>query len=141
MISIDSSVFIQIANFLFLIWILNKVLYRPIRDMLSKRKERVAGMESSIATSLKEAQEKDALFSEQIREARAKGTMAKDKLIQEAETEEKEIIRKINEKAQAELAKMRAKIAKDAEGVRQSLLQEVDRFANDIGEKILGRAV
>lgn len=141
MISIDSSVFIQIANFLFLIWILNKVLYRPIRDMLSKRKERVAGMESGIALSLKEAQEKDVLFSDGIREARAKGTMAKDRMIQEAEAEEKAIVRKINEKAQAELAKMRAKIAKDAEGVRQSLLQEVDRFANDIGEKILGRAV
>lgn len=141
MISIDSSVFIQIVNFLFLIWILNKVLYRPIRDMLSKRKDRVAGMENGIATCLKEAQEKDTLFSEGIREARAKGAMEKDKMIQDAEQEEKAIVRQINEKAQAELAKMREKIAKDAEGVRQSLLQEVDRFANDIGEKILGRAV
>lgn len=141
MISIDSSVFIQIANFLILIWILNKVLYRPLRDMLLKRKERVTGMETGIATCLQEMQEKDALFSEGIRDARAKGAMAKDKLIQDAEAEEKAIVRKINEKAQAELAKMREKIAKDAEGVRQSLLQEVDRFANDIGEKILGRAV
>lgn len=141
MISVDSSVFIQIVNFLFLIWILNKILYRPIRDILSKRKDRVAGMENGIETCLKEAQEKDALFSEGIRAARSKGATEKDRMVQEAEEEERAIVRQINEKAQVELAKIREKIAKDAEEVRRSLLQEVDRFANDIGEKILGRAV
>jgi F-type H+-transporting ATPase subunit b len=141
MISVDSSVFIQIVNFLFLIWILNKILYRPIRDILAKRKGRVTGMEDGIDNYLKEAQEKDALFSEGIRAARSKGTTEKDRVIQEAEEEERAVVRQINEKAQAELAKVREKIAKDAEGVRQSLLQEVDKFANDIGEKILGRAV
>jgi F-type H+-transporting ATPase subunit b len=141
MISVDYSVFIQIFNFLFLIWILNKVLYRPIRDMLAKRKERVAGLEDGITSSLQEAEAKDAQFSEGIRSARAKGVAQKDKLIHEAEEEEKAIVRQINEKAQAEMAKVREKIAKDAEGVRQALLQEVDTFANEIGEKILGRAV
>ncbi|AOY57982.1 MULTISPECIES: ATP synthase F0 subunit B [Desulfococcus] len=141
MISVDSSVFIQIVNFLFLIWILNKILYRPIRDILAKRKDRVAGMEDGIQTCLKEAEEKNTQFSEGIRAARSTGAKQKEKLIQEAENEEKAIVRQINEKAQAELAKIREKIAKDAEEVRQSLLQEVDKFANDIGEKILGRAV
>lgn len=141
MISVDSSVFIQIVNFLFLIWILNKILYRPIRDILAKRRDRVTGMEDGIENCLNEAREKDALFSEGIRSARSNGTMEKDKVVQEAEEEERAIIRQINEKAQAELAKVREKIAKDAEEVRKSLLQEVDKFANDIGEKILGRAV
>jgi F-type H+-transporting ATPase subunit b len=141
MISVDYSVFIQIFNFLFLIWILNKILYRPIRDMLAKRRDRVEGLQDGIASSLQEAQEKDAQFSEGIRAARAEGAQQKDRAIQEAEEEEKAIVRKINEKAQAELAKVREKIAKDAEGVRQTLLQEVDTFATEIGEKILGRAV
>ena len=141
MISVDGSLFIQIVNFLFLIWILNKIVYRPIRDMLAKRKDRVAGMEDGIEGCLKEAQEKDAQFSDGIRAARSKGVTEKEKMIHEGEEEEKAIVRQINEKAQAELAKMREKIAKDAEEVRQSLLQEVDKFANDIGEKILGRAV
>ena len=141
MINVDSSLVIQIVNFLFLIWILNKILYRPIRDILAKRKDRVTGMEDGIATCVKEAQEKDVMFSEGLRTARSKGAAEKDKKIQEAEEEEKAIVRQINEKAQAEIAKVREKIAKDAEGVRQALLQEVDTFANDIGEKILGRAV
>jgi F-type H+-transporting ATPase subunit b len=141
MINVDGSLAIQIVNFLFLIWILNKVLYRPIRDVLSKRKERVTGMEDGIASSLREAQEKDAQFSEGIRTARMTGAAEKDKKVQEAEEEEKAIVRQINEKAQAEIAMVREKIAKDAESVRQALLQEVDTFANDIGEKILGRAV
>jgi F-type H+-transporting ATPase subunit b len=62
-------------------------------------------------------------------------------LVQTAAEEEKAIIEKINQKAQAELVEMREKIAKDAETVRATLQKEIDVFADAIGEKILGRAV
>jgi F-type H+-transporting ATPase subunit b len=62
-------------------------------------------------------------------------------LMQAAADEEREIIEKINKKAQADLAEVRKKIAKDAEDVRASLQQEIDAFAEAIGEKIIGRAI
>jgi F-type H+-transporting ATPase subunit b len=61
--------------------------------------------------------------------------------VQAAADEEREVIEKINEKAQADLAEVRKKIAKDAETVRASLQQEIDAFADAIGEKIIGRAI
>ena len=64
----------------------------------------------------------------------------KGALLQEAADEEREIIEKINKKAQANLAEIRAKIAKDVENVSESLRQELDSFAESIGQKILGRA-
>ncbi len=140
MVSVDGSLFIQIANFIFLIWILNVVLYNPIRKVLIQRKEKITGFEQKIDTIGKDVKEKDDAFSLGIKEAKAKGLNEKGVLLQEAADEEREIIEQINKKAQANLAEIRTKIAKDAESVSESLRQELDSFANAIGQKILGRA-
>ena len=137
----DGSIVIQIVNFLFTIWVLNVLLYRPIRKILTQRKEKVDGLELAIESSSNSVREKDGAFSAGIREARARGFKEKDALLQQAADEEKSIIADINRKAQAELAQIREQIKKDAEVARESLQSEIDDFANQISRKILGRAV
>ncbi len=141
MISIDGSLFIQIVNFIILIFVLNIVLYKPIRNVLLERNKKVVGLGESIETFNKDAKEKDDAFASGIRDARVKGLKEKEALLEVASEEEKKIIAKINEKAQADLAQVRSEIAKDAEEVRAKLQKEVDVFADAIGQKILGRAV
>lgn len=141
MINVDGSVFIQIVNFIFLIWVLNIILYKPIRNVLAQRKEKITGLEQSIETFNYDSKEKEEAFDAGIKEARAKGLKDKEALVEEASQEEKSIVEKINEKAQADLVQIRSKIAKDTESVRASLQQEVDSFADAIVKKILGRAV
>jgi F-type H+-transporting ATPase subunit b len=137
----DGSVLIQIANFVFTIWVLNLLLYKPIRKILKQRKEKVDGLELSIETSAEDAREKDEAFVAGVKEARSRGVGKKNALVQEAADEEKSIIADINQKAQAELLEIRGKIKKEAEIARDSLQKEVDSFADQISEKILGRAV
>ncbi len=137
----DGSLLIQIANFVFTIWVLNLLLYKPIRKILKQRKDKVDGLELSIETSTKDAREKDEAFAAGIKEARAKGVEKKNNLVQEASDEEKSILAELNQKAQAELAEVRGKIKKEAKTARESLQKEVDSFADQISEKILGRAV
>ncbi|MCK4469833.1 MAG: ATPase [Desulfobacterales bacterium] len=140
MVSLDGSLFIQIVNFIFLIFVLNIILYKPIRKILIQRKEKITGLEERIDTVGKDIKEKDDAFSQGIKEARAKGLNEKGILLQEGADEEREITEKINKKAQANLAEIRTKIAKDVEIVSESLRQELDSFASAIGQKILGRA-
>jgi len=141
MINVDGSVFIQIANFIFLIWVMNMILYKPIRKALLQRKEKVSGLERSIVDFNTQALEKENAFASGIKEARTSGLKEKQALIQSGSDEEKIVLENINKKAQVELAKSREKIAKDAESVRISLQKELDTFVNAIGQKILGRAV
>jgi F-type H+-transporting ATPase subunit b len=137
----DWSIIIQIVNFLFTIWVLNVLLYRPIRKILTQRKEKVDGLELSIETSNHDVKEKDDAFVAGIKEARANGFKEKNALLQQAADEEKSIIADINSRAQAELTQILEKIKKDAEVARESLQAEIDDFANRISQKILGRAV
>lgn len=136
----DGSVLIQIVNFVFLIWVLNILLYRPIRKILAQRKEKIGGLELSIETSGKDALEKDEALAAGIKKARARGFKEKEALMLQAMDEEKLIIADINRKAQAELSQVLDKIKKESEVARQSLRKEVDKFANQICQKILGRA-
>ncbi len=136
----DGSIIIQIVNFLFAIWVLNVLLYRPIRKILTQRKEKVDGLELAIETSNKDVREKDDAFTSGIKKARARGFEEKGALLQQAADEEKSIIADINRKAQAELAQIREQIKKDTAVARESLQKEIENFANQIGEKILGRA-
>jgi len=119
----------------------NLILYKPIRKILIQRKEKISSLEQNIEKLDQNAKDKDDAFISGIKTARGKGLVEKEALLKEAAEEERKIIEEINQKAQANLAEILEKIAKDAEDVRLALQKEVDTFANAISEKILGRAV
>ncbi len=141
MLDINISLVVQIVNFLILIFVLNAILYRPIRNVLLQRKEKFEGLERDVENAVKEAKDKGESFSEGIKEARQRGVTQRDKLIEAGESQEKEIIKGINERAQADLREFKQQLADKREEVRAALLKEVDNISKDIGKKILGRAV
>lgn len=141
MVKLDYSLFIQIANFLFLIWAMNKVLYKPVRRILAQRHEKISGLEKNIVSSEEGAVSKDEAMRAGIKEAREKGIKEKERLEAEARQAESELIEKINDKARTDYEQMRDIIVSEAQAARQALQREVDRFADDICSKLLGRAV
>jgi len=141
MVSLDSTVIIQIINFLILIWALNTVLYKPVRRILSQRNEKISGLENGIDQSEQNATEKDLALKSGIKQARENGLREKEAFENEGRAEEKKIIEKINDKARADLAEIRERIAQEAKEARQALLKEVDGYAEEISRRILGRAV
>ena len=74
------SVLFQIANFLFLLWALNTILYKPIRKIIQQRKEKVESFESTIDAYDRNIQEKDEAFVTGQRAARSKGVKEKVQL-------------------------------------------------------------
>ena len=137
----NASTGVQVVNFVLLVILLNIVLYKPIRKILAERKDKIEGLEEVIKSSEAGVKDKEDEFNAGIREARSKGVAVKDALVEEASQEEKKILGELMEKAQADLAEVREKISKDVEAVRKTLQKDIDAFANDIGEKILGRAL
>ncbi len=141
MISVDYTFFIQMANFIALIFILNAILYKPIRKILIERKKKIQGYKEGIEGLQRDASETDETFQAKISEARQQGVQEKEALKQTGQEEEKRLISEINQKAQAELETVRSQIAKDAEDARRGLEKEIKVFSAAIAEKILGRAV
>lgn len=140
MVEINGTILIQIANFLVLIFVLNIVLYKPIRGILSQRKEKMQGLEASTQSTGQQAEERNQAYTDGLKEARLKGQKEKEVLMKAAMDEEQAMVAKINAKAQQDLAVVKENIAKDTNAVRNALEKEVDAFASAITQKILGRA-
>lgn len=141
MVSIDPvALTVQIINFLVLIWALNKVLYKPIRRIIARRNEKVAGLEENITRFEQDALEKDQALKAGIREAREKALKEKEAYEAQARQEEMKLIEQINEQSRAELVQIREKIVKEVHEARSYLQQQIDSLADDISRKILGRA-
>ncbi len=140
MVSVDGSLFIQIINFLFLLYALNLVLFKPVRKILLERKEKINSLEKGVESLSSKASEKDNAYKEGVKRARAEGLKQKETFVEQASEEEKEILERINKKAQANLAAIRNQVAEETEKARLALEKEIDTFAKAISEKILGRA-
>lgn len=141
MVDINVSLFIQIINFLILIWILNKVLYKPVRNIIAQRKARISGLEEVIAHSEQDIFAKDEALKAGLKSAREKGLKEKEASENEARQQEKKLIEKINEKTREDLAEIRERVVKEAQTTRLALQNEIEHFADQISHKILGRSV
>ena len=136
----DISLVYQMINFLVLLFVLNLVLYKPIRNVLLERKAKIEGMQNGAQKAAKDLVAGEDAYKDGLKQARSEGLKEKETFIEEASKEEKEIIDTINKKAQATLAEIKKQVADETEQARKALEGEVEAYAKAIGEKILGRA-
>lgn len=136
----NSSTVIQMINFLILLYVLNLVLYKPIRNILIERKAKIEGMKDGAEKAATDLVAGEDAYKSGLKEARADGLKQKEAFVEEASKEEKEIIDGINKKAQANLAEIKEQVASETDQARKALEAEVEEYAKAIGEKILGRA-
>ena len=136
----DISLVYQMINFLILLFVLNLVLYKPIRNVLLERKAKIEGMQEGAQKASNDLVAGEDAYKDGLKQARSKGLKEKEIFIEAASQEEKEIIDRINKKAQANLVEIKKQVADETEQARKMLETEVEAYANAIGEKILGRA-
>lgn len=136
----DISAVYQMVNFLVLLFLLNLVLYKPIRNVILERKAKVGTLSSGVEKNLDDLEKQKNDYKEGLKQARGEGLKQKEVFIEEASAQEKEIITRINQKAQANFAQIKAQVAEETEQARKALEAEVEVYAKAIGEKILGRA-
>ena len=137
----DITVFIQIANFLFLLFVLNLIFYRPIRRMLGRRSEEVRGLQESIGGFREKFDQYGKDLEENYEGARSEGFKEKDELKMAGAKKEKEILQEAISSAEAEIGQAKDEIHRSMMGVRQSLEDELNVFSKELAEKILGRSV
>ncbi|MCB9480241.1 MAG: ATP synthase F0 subunit B [Desulfobacteraceae bacterium] len=140
-ISLNSSIIIQIVNFVVLIIALNIVLYKPIRGILAKRKAVVDSLSEDAKKAVYNAKESEIKFREDIKSARIDGARKKNELIEKAAEEESRILSELQKESMAKFNEVKEKLSKETEAARASLEKDIGEFASQIAKKVLGRAV
>jgi F-type H+-transporting ATPase subunit b len=104
------TLWIQIANFLFLLFILNIILYKPVRNILGKRKDEMDSFEEMIG----DFQDKSDRYAKELEgsriDARNSGFKEKEVLKGQGLEEEKNIVQEASSSSEEKIGKAREEI-------------------------------
>ena len=142
------TVVAQVMNFLILVWLLKRFLYKPIVKAMQTREERIA---SQLRDAKKQKAEAEA-ESEKFRTAHDQLEQRKQELLREAENEAETLGRRLKEEARHEIETVREKWqqalrdeqgafrAELAKGVRQEVFSIARSVLADLaGVEVQGR--
>ncbi|MCP4338047.1 MAG: ATP synthase F0 subunit B [Desulfobulbaceae bacterium] len=141
MITTDITLFIQVVNMIILMFLLNGVLYKPVRKILKERSGKLLGMQEEISKFEKNAKLRQEEVDAKMAQASGKAKAALDSARAEAQTAGDEKLAAIKAEAEsvkdAKLAELQAEIG----SARTSLQSDLTGFATDMASKILGRSL
>uniref|UniRef100_A0A832EJG0 ATP synthase subunit b n=1 Tax=Desulfacinum infernum TaxID=35837 RepID=A0A832EJG0_9BACT len=141
MINVDVTLFIQMANFLLLLLLMNLVLYRPIRRLVAQRNELVSKQRAGIDKAESEAQKALREFEERLKAARAAGREKIQELKEAAYRTEKDLLSRASEEAAKEVQAVRERIQMEIGQVRAQLQAQIQEFSKEMAQRILGRSL
>lgn len=141
LINLDKSLLVQMVNFLILLLILWRLLYRPL---LAKMQERT----QAIQRSLEEAQTARAEIVRQqeentarLRQAHAEAASIRERALKDAGEEQKRLLEAARAEAQRIAETARAQLDADVRRARDELRREVAELATAVAEKLVRKSL
>ena len=141
MISINATLFLQLVQFLLLIWILNRIMFRPLLRLINDRDQHIetikldtVNLEQETSTLLNKsiAMEKDARFHAGEERAR---------LRHEANSQTESIFEDTRKEMDMIMSEAEKEIDTQVEKAKDFLHKEAAGLAEEIIEKVIGRRV
>jgi F-type H+-transporting ATPase subunit b len=136
-IKLDYTLIIQIINFLVLMVILTRLVFKPITNWLEKREEAIKSAFKDAQEAREKALELETEYNKKLLEARKEAQELHKKIQTEALNEKMRLIEETRKKGEALIQKAKADIQADLEKAKVAIRQQAEAFSNLIVEKIL----
>jgi len=137
---IDARWFLsQLINFTVLLFILQRFLYKPMLDMLEKRKERIRESMDYAERVKKESERAEADYQKKIEESRREAQEIITRATQQAERAREEVLAKAREEAREIKNKAMADVEYERKRVMADLRTEVADLAILAAGRVLGK--
>ncbi|MEE9239790.1 MAG: ATP synthase F0 subunit B [bacterium] len=134
-------ILIQWANFLVLLIILNKVLYKPLWRHIDARNGKIEGDLASAERDQGEAQGYVNQYEDSLAEIQRENTEALLALQQEMAESGRQKMDEIRQKTAHEMDEARASISSQAEQAASQLESRAGEFASQIANRLAGRQI
>lgn len=141
MVSLDYSLGIQIVNFALLIFILNRLLYKPLLGMIDKRKQKLADSEAEIRRLQETIERQMAAYREKLIQAKAAAVEEKNEIIRKGSEEARAITDAVRAEIPGMMEQFQARMEKEIDAAKKVLAGQSQRLSVEIAEKILGRSL
>lgn len=141
MLEINISLLIHIANFLVLVLVLDVILYKPVRRILSQRNQEMDSLQEAIEDYNNKAIQNEQGIEEKMVQARRDGSREKEHFKNQGREEETKLLEQASSSAEGKITEARKEIQTDMAKVQKALEEDISCFSTDLAEKILGRSV
>ena len=141
MIDLNVTFFFQIANFLVLILILSRVLYRPLLHMLEERRQRTEGTRAQVEKVDEQGAELLASYEADMAVAHSAARATVQERAAQAEAEVERMLGEVRAQIEQEAVAADEALQRRRAELTQELAPETEALAHQIAGKVLGRAL
>lgn len=141
MVSLDYSLGIQIVNFVLLIFILNRLLYKPLLGMIDKRKQTLADSETEIRRLRETVEHQMAAYEEKLHLAKAAAVEEKNEIIRRGAEEARAITDAVRAEIPELMEQFHARMGQEIDAAKKILTGQSQKLSIEIAEKVLGRSL
>lgn len=138
-IDIDGQLLIQLALFFLTFFLLRRFVFGPTLALFDAREEAIDGAKRSARDLETQAEEKFKAFEAEMKKVKVEASAERDRIRQDAQRLERELLAKSRTEADQTLAEASAKMTADSEKIRSEMKTTVPQLAGQIAEKLLGR--
>lgn len=135
----DGTIVLHIAIIITMVFVLNKLLFKPINNILEERERRTRGRSGEARETIKRVEESLANYENSLRKARAEGYRHLEQKQAEAFGMRQEKIGLVRQEVEQQIEEEKGAIRAQAEDARATLESEAARIAAGISSQILGR--
>ena len=140
MIDINSTLLVQLVNFIVLLVALNYILFKPLRNVMQEREQGISNAFGEAKAAQDRVQELTERYNGLLAESKQKATATYNTIYQQGLDTQRESVSAERAKASEMLDKARADVAAASSAARADLKREAERLAQDIAAKLLGRS-
>jgi F-type H+-transporting ATPase subunit b len=141
LIEINRSLIVQLVNFLILLAVLYRLLYRPLMGALEGRTAAIRQQLAEAQAAREEAQRQLAAMEERIRTAQAEAQALRER----AQREAAELRERLSAEARQEAARLvetaQAQVAQEVRRARAELRAEVGLLATEVAERLIRKSL
>ena len=135
----DGTLFLHIAIIITMVFVLNRLLFRPVGRILSEREARTHGRTNEARETIQRVKESLSHYESSLRQARAEGYSLLEQQQSEAYAVRQRKIAAVREEVEEQIEKEKSEIQAQAEQARATLRGEAERVAANIRSHILRR--
>lgn len=141
MVEVDVTMFLHILTMVIMMYVLNRVLYKPVLGILEERAQKIDAMNDEVADFEKNAQKRQEALNLKMREASGKAKAALEGARSQAQAAGAEKINAIRKQAEESKSHQLAEIRAEIVTARKELENNATDFAQAMAGKILGRSL
>ena len=133
----DGTLFIHVGLILLMIWVLNRTLYRPLNRIMETREKSRGGHATEAEAILADVESKEAQYTREMLESRAKGYELIEKEQKKAVAAREQKLADAKAEAEAKLDSGRAELESQAAEARAAIGEAANKLADSIAASIL----